>query len=75
MRTNLIDIVKPRPDDSLKDFEAWVNRMQSELVSSFGKKIEVVERYDCAECGIETDYYKFGGICGRCEARSERFDV
>lgn len=72
----VIDNVKPAPRSELELHKQWLNNMASSLMPlrSNVRKIEIVEAYDCAECGQETTYYKFGGICGQCEALGERYD-
>lgn len=69
----VIDIVKSEPRTQYELEKRRQNWWASDLaqLNRYRTKIEVREFYNCAECGIETDYWKFGEICGRCEAKSE----
>jgi len=45
--------------------------MTTTLEDKFEEMNNRVQEYICIECGILTDYYKPGLVCGRCEQRCE----
>ena len=68
-----IDTINGEPKTEYELETRRQNRWASDLaqLNRHRVKIEIKEFYNCAQCGVETDYWKFGEICGRCEALSE----
>lgn len=50
-------------------YHALAVKLEADELTLLGDKI-----YICAECGTITDYFKFGQVCGACEAKSELYD-
>lgn len=46
--------------------------MTTTLEDKFKEMHDKAKEYICIECGILTDYWKPGLVCGRCEQKGER---
>lgn len=47
----VIDIVKEKPMDSLAWHNWWKNRLTTEFVLKYGKRITITELVSCEACG------------------------